>query len=97
MLASHGGADDPLLPQSGRQRDIHGVNVRSGEQFLVTAERLGLHWMRDLSLTFVNKGLCPRDVAAGESDKCGVAGIADGLPVFAGDEGSTENAPSASG
>ena len=35
------------------------------------------------------------ELAAGDGDERGIARVADGLPVFASDEGGAENAPAA--
>jgi hypothetical protein len=37
------------------------------------------------------------EIPAGDGDKGGIAGISHGLPVFAGDEGSTQDAPATGG
>ncbi len=97
VFAGLRGAEDPFLAQPGGQRDVNGVNVSAGEQRLVAVHRFRHDRMRRAGLAFGDESLRPREIAAGHGHERGISGITNGLPVLAGDESGTEDAPAAGG
>ena len=95
VLARLGRAEDPLLANAGRQRHVDGIDVAAVEQFLVTAAGGGCRRERDVGLAFVDELLGTAAIAAGDGDQRGVPGVADRLPVLAGDVGRAEDSPAA--
>ena len=86
MLAGLSGFDDPLLADSSRQRNVNRVDVVSGEECFVTANRIRSRIKRRLSLVFGDVLRRAFFAATGDGDERGIVAIPDGLPVFLRDE-----------
>ena len=93
VFACGRGTQHPLLAQSGGQRDVHGVHIFRGEQFLIAAHRTWRHIHRRGGLTLGDEAAALLQVAARNGDDRGVAGVGNGLPVFARDLRGAEDAP----
>src|SRR5207244_456906 len=93
VLAGGGGPEHPLAADGGRQRQVDGVDVAAAEQLVVGAAGGGGGRQRGVGLALVDEAAGAGGVAAGHGGQGGVAGVADRLPVLAGDVRRAQDAP----
>src|SRR5689334_11861966 len=90
MLAGRGCAEYPLFAHAGRQRYIDGINVVTADELLV------VHWLRRMregrgGLAVGDELFGSLATAAADGHERRIAGVADGVPVFAGDVRGPQN------
>ena len=90
-------AQHPLLANARWEREINRVDVVALEQLRVTATGQGRRPQGYRRCAFLNKALGAGSIPAGHSNQPRVAGVVNGLPVFAGDICRTQNSPATKG
>src|SRR4030095_3190139 len=93
VFSSGRGAQNPLLAQTGRQRNIDRVDVLSGKEFFVAAERLGDLGKGELLLALSHELLGAGQLAAGHGAHPAVAAVQNRVPILPRNFGRTQNSP----
>ena len=88
-------ANDPRFANPRRQREVHGVDHVARQQRFIAAASPRWRSERGMPLALVNELSAALEIAAGDGRQLAVRGVANGLPVLAGDIRGAADAPAA--